>query len=139
MSGIQISPINNTLINAGVAAVTITPQQSGTTFICTKQAAANTVVTLPDPTIAGLKYNFTMAQAAVIAQTIAFTSPTANTMAGFWQQVNGTATHTANGCVTVTVEFTATAEWNDTINLWSDGTYWHAQGLTGVAAGIAFA
>lgn len=139
MSGISISPVNASLLNAPTAAIVLTPQQSGTTFIVQKQAAVNTTVTLPDPSIAGLKYTFIMAQVAVVAETFNFTSPVTNTMVGFWQQVSGVATHTAQPVATTTVEFTATAEWNDSITLLSDGTYWHAQGLTGVAAGIAFA
>ena len=128
-------PVNNTLITA---AATVTPQMNGTTFICTKAAAANYVVTLPDPKIAGLRFRFIMAQAAVVAQTITLQAP-ANTMAGLWQQVNGTATPTANPVVTRSAVFTVTAQWGDFWDLTSDGTLWRAYGQSGVAGGLAFA
>ncbi len=134
----SVIPINTTAINA-VAAVTLLPSQTGTVFICTEVPAGASVVTLPDPTIGCLNFDFIMTQGAVVAESITFNSPTANTMVGLWQQVNGTSTPTANPVVTRSIAFTATAISTDRINLKSDGTYRRASGFTGVVAGLAFA
>lgn len=131
-------PINNTLITAAVATATVTPQMNGTTFICTKQAAANTVVTLPDPTIAGLRFRFIMVQAAVINQTISLLSPIANTMTGIWIGATPNVNSTANPSVNSNATFTGTARWGDYWDLTSDGTNWRAYGVTGAVAGLAF-
>ena len=129
--------VNNTLINGVNVAVTVTPQMNGTTFICTKNAGLLTV-TLPDPTIAGLRFRFVMAQAAVVAQIITLQTPTANTMAGLWISNAGAVTATANACATHNANFTATSEWGDIWDLTSDGTLWRGYGTTSVAAGCSF-
>jgi len=123
----------------GVTTVTLTPTQSGTVFICGKRAAGGVTINLPDPTISGLKYTFIMKQAAVVAQALTFTSPTANTMAGIWIGATPNVNATAQPCATVSVAFTATAQWQDKIELVSANGQWIAYGVTGVAAGIAFA
>jgi hypothetical protein len=138
--GINLYPLNSSLINgvgAGAQARTVTPQMSGTTFICTK-AAALTTVTLPDPSIAGLKYKFIMAQAAVTAPLITLQSPVAATMAGIWVGATPNVNPTANPCATVNANFTATAQWGDSWELVSDGVLWRAYGVSGVAAGCSF-
>jgi hypothetical protein len=140
---INASPINTTLLNApaGTVAVTVsvTPQMSGTTFICTKRAADDLVVVLPSPTIPGLKYRFQMATAAAVAQIITFGAG-AGTVRGSWRQISGASTLSAAlGAVAATVGFTATATGACSIDMISDGTSYICQGWSGVAAGIAFA
>lgn len=58
MSNLKLAKINTSYANA---AKSITPQMSGTTFVCTRPAAdANAyILTLPSSTIAGLTYRFT--------------------------------------------------------------------------------
>jgi len=130
-------PVNATLIN-NVATATVTPQMNGTTFICQKLAGGNCVVTLPDPTIAGLRYRFIMANnEIVVAHVISLQAPV-DTMAGIWVQVDGTATPSANPIATRNANFTATAQWGDVWDLVSDGTFWNAYGLSGVANGLSF-
>jgi hypothetical protein len=136
----NMSKVDTSTVNG--ANVTLTPQQSGTTFICTKGAAA-VVVTLPDPTIAGLKYSFIMTQAAAVAQNIDITSPTANTMAGIITNVNAgpvvAITASGNPCATRIARFSATAVWSDKFDLVSDGILWHAYGISSAAGGVALA
>jgi hypothetical protein len=133
----SVIPVNTTTINA-VATVTLLPSNSGTIYICTKVPAGGSIVTLPNPTIPGLNFDFYMTQGAVVAQTITFASPVADTMVGLWTGSTGTSTPTANPVVTTNILFTATAISTDHINLKSDGTNWRASGSSGVAAGIAF-
>lgn len=120
------------------AAVTLTPEQSGTTFVCTKAAGADYTVTLPDPSIPGISYTMVMANAGAVAHAINFTSPTANTVFGMWRQTSGASTNAVNGSNITTISFTATAVASDRIDLESDGTNWRAVGSSGVAAGCAF-
>lgn len=137
---ISLNPINKTLITVGgAAAITLTPSQSGTTYICQKNAAANRIVNLPDPTIPGLSFVFKMESTAVVAFAIAFVSPTLITMTGNWRQINGTSIFTLDDPATGRVSFTATARSGDIITLISDGRYWICQGSTSTTAGIAFA
>lgn len=138
---INASPINRTLIagTVGVATVTVTPQMSGTTFVCTKRAAGGITVNLPDATIPGLWYKFTMDNVAVVATAITFTPVAGQLVRGYWAQVTGAKTFSASPSVFVSIALTATAISADSIVMISDGTGWYAQGETGVAAGIAFA
>jgi hypothetical protein len=113
---INTSPINSTLIagTAGVTAVTVTPQMSGTTFTCVKRAAGDITVTLPDASIAGLKYRFVMNSGAAVAHLITFSSG-ANSTRGFWiSNVSAIALSGALGVASAAnVQFTATATGGD--------------------------
>ncbi len=129
--------VDASTINA-VAAVTLNKSQSGTTFICTKLGSGTSTVTLPNPTIAGIKYTFILAQAAVVAHLLTIASPVADTMSGIWLGGTPTVNETANPCTTTNANFTATAQWSDKWELISDGAYWRAYGTTGAAAGMSF-
>ncbi len=111
--------------------VTLTPSQTGTTFIC-DSTLGNQTANLPAPTVSGLNYTFYKANTGNVTNV---TSTAAN-MTGFWAQVNGTKTLAGPS---TTVRFTATGTPDDVIRIQSDGTNWRVQGETTVAAGIAFA
>jgi hypothetical protein len=136
---INASPINTVLLNGLTLAPTITPQMSGTTFICTKGAAADVIVTLPSPTIPGLNYKFQLAPGAAVNQIMTFGAG-AGSVRGSWRQITGALTLSALlGAAAATIGFTGTATGGDNIEVISDGTTYLCKGWSGVGAGIAFA
>lgn len=114
------------------AAATLTAAQSGSVILVAKAAAYT--ITLPAPTITGLRFKFI--GGAVIANAVTIASPSANTVAGHWIGATPTLTATTNS---TSIAFTATSVAGDVIEAVSDGSKWQVSGITGAAAGMAFA
>ena len=123
--------VDTTSLNLSAAPVILLPQQSGSTFIMTKNAAVTHV--LPSPTIAGIKYR--IYNSSVVAVITRFDSG-GNSLVGSWTQVNGTKTITF---LSRYINFTATSQQGDYIDLISDGTLWRVEGQTGDPAGVGLA
>jgi len=125
--------IDTTTISAtSPATVTITPQQSGSTFIINK---ATVLVNLPSPTIAGLKFRFYNNNAVSVLVEI-FSIAGTGTMDGMWTQLSGAKT--LSNAFTQEIDFTATSIRGDYVDCISDGTFWRVEGQTGVAGGFQF-
>jgi CBS domain containing-hemolysin-like protein len=130
--------VDTTTINAVVSGiVTLTPFQSGTTFIMTKLLGTPTVINLPSPTIAGLKYRFYLS--ATIPVLLSIVSPNgASSLIGFFSGINGNKTPStiASGDSELIFENIALA--GDYADFTSDGTLWHVEGSSGIDNGFLF-
>ena len=122
---------------------TLTPQQSGTTFIATKIATQPINVTLTSPTIAGIKYRIYLANtAATSVLTISTPAvgavPTAS-MIGWCTVANGVKIlSTGTAALVTSIQFLAAADPSDLIDFVSDGTVWRCEGNSQNNAGFQF-
>jgi len=131
-----IAYIEKSVVAVAAASVTLTTIQSGSLISITKGAGTITI-TLPSPT-SGLEYDFVQA-GAVFAQ-ITRIDAGAGLLFGSWiNTVGGTLTGaTTAGVGARFYNFTAVSVIGDGVRFVSDGTYWYARGMIGVAAGASF-